>query len=136
MELFNLTFETPIDSFEGGVTNLGAAIDARSGVWTFEVKDASGQEVAASELGLSTSSHLDSVFAYVSDTPALGLMPLPKLALRKRIASLRIDYVPIFTRTPIKTDQFGALVFLTNIGRLEAPSASSVNLVWPVGSPA
>ena len=133
LELYSLNFEKPIVSFEASVINLGPAVTARSGVWTFDARAMNGETVSAAELGLSLSSHLNSAFSYVTDTPPEGLMVLPKLTLKKPISALHIGYVPIFTKTPIKTEQFGALIFLTN-DQLDGQLLQTINLVWPAES--
>jgi hypothetical protein len=136
LELFNLTFEAPIESFEGNVINLGSAIAARSGVWTFEARDPNGRELSAKEMGLSRSSHLNSAFAYVADSDPNGIMELPNLAFKRSISNLQIGYAPIYTKTPIQSEQFGPLVFLVNEGTSHRQVPKKINLAWGVGSAA
>lgn len=130
LELFNLVFDTPTKTFEGRVTNLGGSIAERAGVWTFNAVDAQGHAVSAKDMGISWSSHLQLPFAYVSETPAGGLMKLPTIALRRPIVSLDIGYAPIFTTAPIKTDQFGPLIFSVDPAQQEPLTASSIALAW------
>lgn len=130
LALFNLRFAKPIDYLEGRVANLGGPVDDRSGVWTFEAWDAHGSEIDASDLGLHMSTHLNLPFSYVSAAAAHGFIELPALSIKRPISRLKIDYVPVFTKTPLSLNQAGALLYICvrPEGHLQS---GGIHLAWP-----
>lgn len=117
---YRVSLATPTHAVHVAVRNRGGAVADRDGVFTFRLWDAEGVLLSNALCELPVSPRLGRCYRYAPAAEAGSLIPLGRISASRPFVELEVEYVGIFTDTPLSASQLGPMLYVS-----EAAATSS-----------